>query len=103
MRLKPLIIVLIFISTAFLQTASADVLNLPIKRSISTQPINTLEVVSVIKNTLNGRILSVKKKATYTNPDCHLVKFLEDKGEFQLIAVGCRMETFANSKSHPNS
>ena len=55
------------------------------------------KVVSVIKTLFNGRILSIRKKATYTNPDCHLVKFLEDKGELKFITVGCGMHTIAKS------
>lgn len=79
------------------QTAQAEVLNIPIKRSVATQPISTLEVVSAVKNLFNGRVLSLRKKSTYTNPDCYHVKFLEDRGEFKLITIGCGMQKMAKS------
>ncbi len=100
-RLLALFLVLAL--NSLFSAANAEGLNIPIQRSVSTQPINTLEVVSAVKTLLNGRILSVKKKATYANPDCHLVKFLEDKGEFQLITVGCGMQTFAQNTLLNNS
>ncbi len=87
----------VLVLSSLISTVNAGGLNIPIQRSVSTQPINTLEVVSAVKTLLSGRVLSVKKKATYANPDCHLVKFLEDKGEFQLITVGCGMQTFAQN------
>jgi len=93
--LKSVIMILAF--AGLFLPAHADVLNIPMKRTVATQSINTLEVVSVIKTLFNGRILSIRKKATYTNPDCHLVKFLEDKGELKFITVGCGMHTIAKS------
>jgi len=87
----------VLVLNSLFSAANAEGLNIPIQRSVSTQPINTLEVVSAVKTLLNGRVLSIKKKATYSNPDCHLVKFLEDKGEFQLITVGCGLQTFAQN------
>jgi len=38
-----------------------------------------------------------KKKSTYTNPDCHHVKFLEDKGEFHMIQIGCFVDNMVNN------
>ena len=89
--------ILILAINSISQAAYAEGLNIPIQRSIATQPISTLEVISTVKTLLNGRVLSLKKKSTYTNPDCYHVKFLEDKGEFQLITVGCGMEKMAKS------
>lgn len=71
--------------------ATAEVTNLPIKRSIATQPITALEVIAVVKSFFSGRILSINKKTTYKTPDCHQVKLLEDKGEFQIIRLGCQI------------
>jgi len=70
-------------------TAHGEFLLIPIQREIPTQPITKLEVISIIKSKLSGRVLSIKKQSTYENPDCHHVKFLADGGEFQIIQVGC--------------
>jgi hypothetical protein len=79
------------------QPVNAEVLNIPLARDIATQPITTLEIVAIVKSLLNGRVLSVKKQSSYTNPDCHFVKFLEDKGEFQMIKVACFIDKMAQS------
>ena len=79
------------------QPINAEVLNIPLTRDIATQPITTLEIVAIVKSLLSGRVLSVKKQSSYTNPDCHYVKFLEDKGEFQMIKVACFVNKFALS------
>lgn len=103
---KQLLLLVVLMLSSLFSAVNAEGLNIPIQRSVATQPINTLEVISAVKNLLNGRVLSVKKKATYSNPDCHLVKFLEDKGEFQLITVGCGMHTMAQNtviKQHKNN
>jgi len=71
------------------QSAQAEVILMPIHRTIPTQPITKLEVVGMVKSILSGRVLSVKKQSTYANPDCHHIKFLEDKGEFHIIELGC--------------
>lgn len=94
LRAHPLIktIILTFIFTVSNFTThllSAEDIIIPVKRSVATQPITTLEIMSIVKTLLNGRVLYVKKKSTYTNPDCHYVKFLEDQGEFQIIKLGC--------------
>jgi len=80
------------------QPATAGELNIPLERIIATQPITTLEVMAIVKSLLSGRVLAIKKSSTYSNPDCHLVKFLEDKGEFQMIKVGCFTDKVAQSK-----
>lgn len=88
---------MILIFTMTCHSTHAEVLNIPIKRAVATQPVSALEIVSTVKTLFNGRVLSLKKKSTYTNPDCHHVKFLEDKGEFQLITIGCGLEKLAKS------
>ena len=80
------------------QAVHADDINIPIKRSIATQPVTQLEVIAIVKSFLNGRVLSVKKHSTYTNPDCHHVKFLEDQGEFQMIKLGCYIENIVQTR-----
>ena len=79
------------------QPVKAEVLNIPLARDIATQPITTLEIVAIVKSLLSGRVLSIKKQSSYTNPDCHFVKFLEDKGEFQMIKVACFIDTMVQS------
>jgi len=83
---------LISIGLLLTQLASAEVINIPIQRTISTQPITTLEIISIVKSLLNGRVLSIKKLSSYSNPDCHQVKLLEDEGEFQIIRLGCYID-----------
>ena len=80
-------------------TANAEVINIPLQRVVATQPITSLEVISIVKSLLNGRILSIKKQSSYSNPDCHTVKLLEDEGEFQVIKVGCFIDKIAQTKS----
>jgi hypothetical protein len=80
------------------QIVHADDINIPIQRSIATQPVTKLEVIAIVKSILSGRVLSVKKHSTYTNPDCHHVKFLEDQGEFQRIKLGCYIENIVQSR-----
>ena len=79
-------------------SVKAEVISIPIKRTIATQPITQLEVVAIVKTILNGRVLSIKKQSSYTNPDCHHVKFLEDQGEFQMIKLGCYVEAIAQTQ-----
>ena len=86
---KWLAISLLFLSILIPSIASAKVTNLPIKRTIATQPITALEVIAVVKSFFTGRILSINEKRTYESPDCHQVKLLEEKGEFQVIKIGC--------------
>jgi len=83
-----LMLILSIFQTAFL-SAQAEVILMPIHRTIPSQPITKLEVVGMVKSILSGRVLSVKKQSTNENPDCHHIKFLEDKGEFHIIEVGC--------------
>lgn len=92
-------LMLLILSTSHItfQNAHAEVIFMPIQRVIPTQPITKLEVIGMVKSILNGRVLSVKKQSTYTNPDCHHIKFLEDQGEFHMIQVGCFIENIVQN------
>ncbi len=97
LRMHPLLqslflIIILSVSSVVSQTAEAEIISIPIQRSVATQPITRLEVIAIVKTILNGRVLSIKKQSSYTNPDCHHVKFLEDQGEFQMIKLGCYVE-----------
>jgi hypothetical protein len=85
--------IIISLSSVATHTAQAEVISIPIARSVATQPITRLEIIAMVKTILNGRVLSIKKQSSYTNPDCHHVKFLEDQGEFQMIKVGCFVDS----------
>ncbi len=103
LRKHPLIKSLLFIfimgmSSLTTFSAQAEIISIPLKRTIPTQPITQLEVIAMVKTILNGRVLSIKKQSSYTNPDCHHVKFLEDQGEFQMIKLGCYVETIAQTE-----
>ena len=96
--LQSLLLSAVFCMSVFTpQTLKAEVLSIPLERSIATQPITTLEIVAIVKSLLSGRVLSVKKQSSYTNPDCHYVKFLEDKGEFQMIKIACFSDKIVQS------
>lgn len=95
-----LLLVALSISQLQFCKAYAEVIALPVQRVIPTQPITKLEIVAMIKSMLRGRVLAVKKQSTYTNPDCHHVKFLEDKGEFYMIKIGCFADNFAKNRSY---
>ncbi len=79
-------------------SVQAEIISIPIKRTIATQPITQLEVIAMVKTILSGRVLSIKKQSSYTNPDCHHVKFLEDQGEFQMIKLGCYVEAIVQTQ-----
>lgn len=97
-RIRAFLLTLIIgVSHINFQSLHAEVITMPIHRAIPTQPITTLEVVALIKTILSGRVLAVKKSSTYSNPDCHHVKFLEDKGEFQMINVGCFVDNIVQN------
>ena len=97
-RLQAFLLLLILsISQVTFQTAQAEVISMPIQRAIPTQPITKLEVIAMVKSILSGRVLAVKKISTYSNPDCHQVKFLEDQGEFQIIDIGCFVDNIVQN------
>lgn len=87
---------LIISQIIFLQ-AHAEVILMPIQRVVPTQPVTKLEVISMIRSILNGRVLSIEKQSTDINPDCHHIKFLEDYGEFHMIQVGCSIDNVVQS------
>ena len=92
-RLQAFLLLIILSSSQLtFQTAQAEIISMPIQRVVPTQPITELEIIAMIKSILSGRVLAVKKQSTYANPDCHHVKFLEDRGEFQMIEIGCFVE-----------
>ena len=98
-QLKSLLFILLMgISSLMTVSVQAEVISIPIKRTIATQPITQLEVIAMVKTILNGRVLSIKKQSSYTNPDCHHVKFLEDQGEFQMIKLGCYVQAIAQTQ-----
>lgn len=91
---KPLLMPLLISSSFFItSTSAAGTIYIPVHRTIKNQPITKLEVVSLVKAKHKGRVLLVKKRATYSSPDCHHVKLLENSGEFQMIKVGCRKKS----------
>jgi len=92
-----LLIILSFSHITF-QKAHAEVILMPIQRVVPTQPITQLEIIGMVKSILNGRVLSVKKQSSYTNPDCHHIKFLEDQGEFHMIQVGCFIDNIVQNQ-----
>jgi len=97
--LKPLIFSFFIALSLLIPTlATAEIINIPIKRSVATQPVTSLEIIAIVKSLLRGRVLSIKKQSSYNNPDCHLVKLLEDKGELQIIRLGCYIDTLAQTK-----
>ncbi len=98
-RLRALATVVFCFSGLLPHVANAEVLNIPLQRVIATQPITSLEIIAIVKSLLNGRVLSIKKHSSYRNPDCHTVKFLEDKGEFQVIKVGCFTDKLAQANT----
>lgn len=81
----------------FSHTAGAEEIDLPLERIVATESVTKLEVISTVKTLFtSARVLSVKKKSTYTNPDCHHVKALDNKGELQSIRLGCYVEKLAH-------
>ena len=78
----------------------AEEIKLPLTRIIATQSVTQLEVISTVKTFLgNGRVLSIKKRSSYSNPDCHHVKALSQNGELQNIKLGCYIETLVQKTS----
>ncbi len=78
----------------------AEDIELPLKRTIATQSVTTLEVISTVKNLVgSGRVLSIKKQSSYSNPDCHHVKALSQNGELQNIKLGCYIETLVQKST----
>jgi len=94
------IITLSTLSSFYSATIFAEDIELPLKRAIATQSITKLEVISTVKTLLaNGRVLSIKKRSSYSNPDCHHVKALSQDGELLNIKIGCYIETLVQKNS----
>ena len=90
------ITLLSMLSFFYSATVFAEDIELPLKRIIATQSVTKLEVISTVKTIMgNGRVLSIKKRSSYSNPDCHHVKALSQDGELQNIKLGCYIETLA--------
>ena len=92
-HIKLLLLGAIITSNFYIANVIAKTIYIPIYRSVKNQPITKLEVVAIVKSKHKGRILSVKMRSRYSNPDCFHVKLLEDKGEFQLLKLGCRKKS----------
>ena len=100
--LLKLVKILLLSTLSFITSASifAEDIELPLKRAIATQSITSLEVISTVKTLVgNGRVLSIKKQSSYSNPDCHHVKALSQGGELQNIKLGCFIETLAQEST----
>ena len=94
------ILCLSIVGTSFSLTASAEDIELPLTRIIATQSITKLEIISTVKTLIgDGRVLSIKKKSSYSNPDCHHVKALGSDGELQSIKLGCYFEKIAQKSN----
>ncbi|MEE9444452.1 MAG: hypothetical protein V3V19_02165 [Cocleimonas sp.] len=95
--LKIVSILCLSIVSVFLSQATfAEDIDLPLARIIATQSVTKLEVISTVKTLIeDGRVLSIKKKSSYSNPDCHHVKVLGNDGELQNIKLGCFLEKIA--------
>lgn len=96
-NLKQFKLIVLLIVTTFgftlSHTTSAEEIELPLERIVATESITKLEVISAVKTLLaDTRILSIKKKSSYSNPDCHHVKALDGTGELQSIKLGCYIE-----------
>lgn len=88
------------ISILLSQVTFAEDISLPLTRTIATQSVTKLEVISTVKTLIEGgRVLSIKKKSSYSNPDCHHVKVLGNDGELQNITLGCFSEKVAQKSN----
>lgn len=54
-----------------------------------TQPMTTSQVKEEVKKKHKGRIISIKRKATRSHPNCHIVKMVTAAGEFKYIRYAC--------------
>lgn len=60
-----------------------------LKRTNPNEPIGRDAVLSKVKATYKGRILSVQEKPLPDYPDCHIVRMLSLEGEYLTIKVAC--------------
>lgn len=60
-----------------------------LKRTNPDEPIGRDAVLSKVKATYKGRVLSVQEKPLPGYPDCHIVRMLSLEGEYLTIKVAC--------------
>ncbi|MGB3918997.1 hypothetical protein J9253_10100 [Thiothrix litoralis] len=60
-----------------------------LKRSNPNEPIGRDAVLSKVKSTFKGRVLSVQEKPLPGYPDCHVVRMLSLEGEYLTIKIAC--------------
>lgn len=60
-----------------------------LKRSNPNEAIGRDAVLSKVKATYKGRVLSVQEKPLPGYPDCHVVRMLSLEGEYLTIKVAC--------------
>jgi len=60
-----------------------------LKRTNPNEPIGRDAVLSKVKATYKGRVLSVQEKPLPGYPDCHVVRMLALDGEYLTIKVAC--------------
>jgi len=54
-----------------------------------TKQMTTSQVKTEIKKKHKGRIIYIKRKATSSHPNCHIVKMVTSAGEFKYIRYAC--------------
>lgn len=95
---------IVALSTFSILTSSAvfsEDITIPLERTIATQSVTQLEIISTVKTLMaKSRVLSIKKQSSYSNPDCHHVKALSQNGEFQNIKIGCYIQKLAQNNSN---
>ena len=85
-----LVVTSIFLNTVAMPVNTAEVMHkISMTRANPTQPISRDAILSIVKSTYKGRILSVQEKPTPDFPDCHIVKMLSLEGEYLSINVAC--------------
>lgn len=60
-----------------------------LQRSSPTVPIGRDAVLSKVRATYKGRVLSIQEKPLADFPDCHVVRMLSLEGEYLTIKVAC--------------
>ena len=85
-----LVVTSIFLNTVAMPVNAAEVMHkISMTRANPTQPISRDAILSTVKSTYKGRILSVQEKPTPDFPDCHIVKMISLEGEYLSINVAC--------------
>lgn len=60
-----------------------------LQRTNPSEPIGRDAVLSKVKASYKGRVLSVQEKPSPAYPDCHIVRMLSLEGEYLTIKVAC--------------